>query len=411
VASPGGRLVSAGLLDRARELADELTAMRRHLHEQPETAWQERDTQAYLRERLTAGGFACRDVAGTGLLAEVPGGDSTAPAVALRAELDALPIEERNEAPYRSRRPGAMHACGHDAHMTMVFGAGRLLAERAASRARRVVLLFQPAEEVPPGGARRVLDEGALSGANVGAIFGLHVDPRYPAGTLLLRRGPLMAASDRFEVRVTGRGGHGGYPHLTVDPIVAAAQVVVALQSIVARRLDPVEPGVITVGRIHGGTADNIIPDEVVLSGTIRSHAPAVRRQLPEWIRETAEGTALAHGARAEFTYLPGHPGLANNPAVIDAVERALVPVLGREALVDLPRPIMGGEDFAHYLETIPGAFLRIGVRNEERGVVHSIHSPRFDIDEAALPVGAAALAAVAEAWSAGVLRGTTSDA
>jgi amidohydrolase len=396
--------VTPALLDRARALAGELTALRRHLHEQPETAWQERDTQAYLRERLAAAGFDCRDVADTGLLAEIPGGDPEAPAVALRAELDALPIVEQNETPYRSKRPGAMHACGHDAHMTMVFGAGRLLAERAGGRARRVVLLFQPAEEVPPGGARRVLEEGALAAANVGAIFGLHVDPRYPAGTLLLRRGPLMAASDRFDIRVIGRGGHGGYPHLTIDPIVAAAGVVSALQAIVARRLDPVEPGVITVGRIQGGTADNIIPDEVVLSGTIRSHAPAVRRQLPEWIREAAEGAAGAHGARAEFTYHPGHPGLANDPALVDAVERALVPVLGPDAIVDLPRPIMGGEDFAHYLEALPGAFLRLGVRNEARGIVHSIHSPRFDIDEEALPVGAAALAAVAEAWSAGEL-------
>lgn len=398
--------MSADLLARARGLSDELVALRRHLHRNPEVAWEERDTQAFLHDRLASAGFACRAVAGTGLLAEVPGGDPAAPAVALRAELDALPIEEQNDSSYRSQRPGAMHACGHDAHMTMVFGAGLLLAARAAARARRVVLLFQPAEEVPPGGARRVLDEGVLAAANVGAIFGLHVDPRYPAGTLLLRRGPLMAASDRFDIRVIGRGGHGGYPHLTVDPIVAAAALVTSLQSIVARRLDPVEPGVITVGQFHGGTADNIIPDEVVLSGTIRSHAPAVRRQLPDWIRETAEGVAAAHGARAEFTYHAGHPGLANDPALIDAVEQALVPVLGREKVAALPRPIMGGEDFAHYLERLPGAFLRIGVRNEARGIVHSIHSPRFDLDEEALPVGAAALAAVAEAWSAGELPG-----
>jgi amidohydrolase len=244
-----------------------------------------------------------------------------------------------------------------------------------------------------------VLDERALQQAGVGAIVALHVDPRYPAGQLLLRRGPLMAASDRFRLVVVGKGGHGGYPHLAIDPVVIAAQIVLALQTLVSRRLEPTEPGVITVGRIEGGAADNVIPERVTMTGTLRSHSETVRRDLPAWIEQMAGGIAAASGARVEFEYLPGHPGLANDPGMIDFVEQALEPVLGRERLVDLPRPIMGGEDFAHYLKEMPGAFLRLGVRNEALDCVHAIHSPRFNLDESALAVGAAALAGTALAW------------
>lgn len=415
----------AALLERARDLLPRLVELRRALHRRPELSYQERETQRAMRSRLTDAGWLAQDVAGTGLLAApVPpgaapmaapgtalGGGPTplagapaptppsGPTVALRAELDALPIEERNDVPYRSEVPGVMHACGHDAHMAMVFGAGLLLQEFAGPALPRVRLLFQPAEEVPPGGARRVLEEGALRHAGVGAIFGLHVDPRYPAGQLLLRRGALMAASDRFRLVVVGRGGHGGYPHLAIDPIVIAAQIVLALQTLVSRRLEPTEPGVITVGRIEGGAADNVIPERVTLTGTLRSHSESVRAELPAWIEKMAAGIAAASDARVEFEYLPGHPGLANDPAMIDFVRDALAPVLGAERLVELPKPIMGAEDFAHYLKEIPGAFLRLGVRNEALDCVHPIHSPRFNLDESALAVGAAALAGTALAW------------
>ncbi|MDZ4805138.1 MAG: amidohydrolase [Candidatus Eisenbacteria bacterium] len=393
--------MSTGLLARAQALAGELTALRRSLHQEPELSYQERDTQLFLRQRLEAAGFTCRVVADTGLLAFPPATarGRAGPVVALRAELDALPIHEANEVSYRSRRDGVMHACGHDAHMTMVFGAGQLLASLAESLPGSFVLLFQPAEEVPPGGARRVLDEGVLAEAGVEAIFGLHVDTRYPSGSILLRKGPLMAASDRFRLTVIGKGGHAGYPHLAVDAVVIAAQIVLGLQAIVARRLDPMEPGVVSIGRIEGGTADNILPERVTLSGTLRSHSSDVRRQLPEWIREIATGIASGAGARVEFEYLPGHPGLSNDPAVIDFLAEALASDFDTGQIIELTRPIMGGEDFAHYLEVMPGAFLRLGVRNEAGGIVHPIHSPRFNLDESALPVGAAALAIAARAW------------
>jgi amidohydrolase len=283
--------------------------------------------------------------------------------------------------------------------MTMVSGAGELLLAEADHLPGDVVLLFQPAEEVPPGGARRVLEERVLESEGVGAIFGMHVDPRYPAGKILLKRGPLMAASDRFHIVVEGTGGHAGYPHLAIDPIVIAAQIILALQTIVARRLDPTESGVLSIGRIEGGTADNIIPAQVTFSGTLRSHSTGTRESLPRWIREVAEGIAAANGARATFDYRPGHPGLRNDPEIIDWVAGVLTPVVGADAVVDLPNPIMGGEDFAHYLEVMTGAFLRIGVRDESRGIIHPLHSPRFELDEAALPVGAATLATVARAW------------
>ncbi len=393
--------MNKGFLTRAESMAGEWTALRRQLHQEPELSYQERDTQKFMRQRLEAIGFDCRAVADTGLLAFPPAGAGRqgGPVVALRAELDALPIHEANEVSYRSRRDGVMHACGHDAHMTMVFGAGQLLLTEADHLPGSFVLLFQPAEEVPPGGARRVLDEGVLAEAGVEAIFGLHVDPRHPAGQILLKKGPLMAATDRFRLTVIGKGGHGAYPHLATDVVVTAAQIVLGLQTIVARRLDPVESGVVSIGRIEGGTADNILPERVTFSGTLRSHSNDVRRQLPEWIREIAGGIATGAGARIEFEYLPGHPGLANDPATIDFLASALASSLGPERIVEMTRPVMGGEDFAHYLEALPGAFLRIGVRNEGAGIVHPLHNSRFNLDESALPVGAAALATAASAW------------
>jgi amidohydrolase len=388
------------LLARSQALLPRLVELRRHLHRHPELSYHESGTRDFLEAELTALGFACRRVADTGLLAALPSSER-GPAVVLRAELDALPIEEETGAPYRSENRGVMHACGHDAHMTMVFGAGLILRDLAPGERPRFALLFQPAEEVPPGGARKVLDSAALDELPTAAIFGLHVDPRFPAGRILLKRGALMAASDRFRVTIEGKGGHGGYPHLTVDPIVVAAQVILGLQTIVARQVEPVEAAVISVGRIEGGTADNIIPGQVTFSGTIRSHNAEVRRLLPERIERTARGIAESAGAAARFQYLPGHPGLSNDPATIDKVERLLEPVLGRERIVALEKAIMGGEDFSHYLEVHAGAFLRIGVRNEEKGCVHPIHSPRFDLDEEMLPIGAAALAAVAAGWNA----------
>jgi len=379
-------------------LLPRLVDLRRRLHQAPELSYHERNTQALMEQEFKAEGFVTRRVADTGILARLSA-ESSGSVVVLRAELDALPIAEETGAPYASRTPGVMHACGHDAHMTMVFGAGLLLRDLHPWLAGRFCLLLQPAEEVPPGGAVSVLESGALEEAGVDGIFGLHVDPRYPAGQLLLRRGPLMAASDRFKVTVLGKGGHGGYPHLAVDPIVVAAQVILGIQTIVSRQVEPMEPAVITVGKIEGGTADNVIPGKVTFSGTIRTHSADLRNRIPEWIQRTAEGIAAAAGAAAEFEYLPGHPGLANDAGVIDLVEKSLVPVLGRDRVIRLEKPIMGGEDFAHYLEKIPGAFLRIGVRSESKGCIHPIHSPRFDLDEDALAIGAAALAVVAAAW------------
>lgn len=390
--------MTSGLLARSRELLPRLVELRRRLHQNPELSYHETETQAFLEGELSGHGFESRRIADTGLLAVQPGGPAGR-TVALRAELDALPIVEATGLPYRSRNEGVMHACGHDAHMAMVFGAGLLVRDQRPDLAAGTVLLFQPAEEVPPGGAVKVLASKALEESNVSGIFGLHVDPRYPAGQLLLRKGPLMAASDRFRITIEGTGGHGGYPHLTVDPVVVTAQVVLALQTIVSRRVDPVEPAVISVGRIEGGTADNIIPGIVTLSGTLRSHSAEVRRRLPEWIAATASQIAASAGARADFEYFPGHPGLSNDPAIIDFVESAVRPVLGADRVTSLPKPIMGGEDFAHYLEAFPGAFLRLGVRNEAEGCVHPIHSPKFKLDEEALAVGAAALAGVAIAW------------
>ncbi len=361
------------------DLSGRLIAWRRELHRHPEVALKEEWTSAYLREHFKKLGLPVKKMAGTGLRAVLkgrPGGKT----VALRTDIDALPLQEEGDKVYRSLNPGAAHACAHDGHMAVLLGVAELLARRKGAFKGTVVFLCQPAEEHPPGGAKPMIEEGALKG--VEAIFGLHLWQGMPTGTLGIVKGPMMAQSDNLWITVKGRGGHGALPHTTVDPVLAAAQLVVNLQSVVSRNVDPLKPAVLSFGAVHGGTANNIIPGEVKLSGTVRTLDPKVQALMKKRIREVIDGTCAAFGASADFVYEDGYPALVNDPASVDLVLDVAKRALGEENILAID-PVMGGEDFARYLQEVPGAFLFFGAGD---GTKYPHHHPAFDFDEKALP-------------------------
>ena len=381
------------------EQVSHLVALRRELHWRPELSWKEERTAARLELELRRLGLRdVRRVAGTGVVARVPGTGRDAPLVAVRGDIDALPIEEATGLPYASEVPGVMHACGHDVHATWAVGAAALLAAHPA--AGDVLVVLQPAEETGQG-ARQVLASGALDEAR--AIVGAHVDRRFVVGQLVADVGPLAASADTFAIELVGRGAHAARPHEALDPIVGLAQLVVALQSIVARRLAPADAGVVTVGTVSAGTAPNVIPERARLTGTLRAVTPATRDLLRAELRRVAEGVAAAHGLAAHVTLDDGTPPLVNPPAPVAWARDAAAALLGPDALVPLGTLNLAGEDFAHYLERIPGCFLRIGAR-EPDGEIIPAHSPRFHAAESCIPIGAALLAETARRASAALL-------
>jgi amidohydrolase len=354
-------------------------------------------TGKLVADRLRALGLEVRHpVARTGVVGVLAGG-RPGPVVAVRADLDALPIQETNDVPYKSRNPGVKHACGHDAHTTIVLGAAEVLAGLKARLPGTVVFLFQPAEEGPPegeeGGAPSMIREGALDTPPVAAVFGLHVDPFLDAGEVGWSAGPIFASSDTFVIEVKGRKSHGAYPHTGLDPVPIAAEIVQALQLVVSRQIDAQSPKVLTIGEIHGGNRFNILAEQVVMKGTLRTLDAAVRRELKERVARTVEGVAVAHGTTATLRFV----GVDNPPTMNDAaLARASVPALervfGQDQVREVP-PQMGAEDFAHYAERIPGLYVKLGVRNAARGIVAPIHTEDFDLDESVLPLGVRAMA------------------
>jgi hippurate hydrolase len=380
---------------------DALVALRRDLHQHPELAFAETRTAAALERALAELRPASLDrVAGTGVVARIRGRDPNAPTVAVRGDIDALPIREATGLPYASAHDGVMHACGHDVHAAWAVGAAQLLAERPA--AGDVLVVLQPAEETGAGAAA-VLAAGALDG--VAAIFGAHVDRRFAVGEVVAQPGPLAAAADTFEVVLTGRGAHGARPHESADPVVGAAALVTALQTIVARRVNPAVPAVVTVATLRAGTAPNVIPDRAVLGGTLRAVDPETRALLAAELRRVAEGVAAAHGLTAAVTIELGPPPIVNPARPAAWARAAAESLLGPEAVVPLGTTNMGGEDFAYYMERIPGCFLRVGAR-EPGGEFTPAHTPRFHAAEASLFVGAAVLAEAARVASAALARG-----
>jgi amidohydrolase len=368
-----------------------LSALRRDLHRNPELSWHEEGTAQRLEKALTSLGAAdIRRVAGTGVLARIPGRQASAPTVAIRGDIDALPIQEATGLPFSSEVAGVMHACGHDIHATWAVGAALLLLKAPAKG--DVLIVLQPAEEAAEGAAA-VVKSGALD--NVAAIFGAHVDRRYEVGQVVVREGPIAASSDFFRIELVGAGAHGARPHESLDPIVGAAMLIGALQTLVSRRLDPAAPGVVTVATIHAGTADNIIPDRAVLTGTVRAVDVASRAFLVEELRHVSNRVAEAHHLTATVTFYQGTPPIENLSRPIAWAREAVHAVLGPAADVPLAGTNMGAEDFAFYLERIPGCFMRVGAR-EPGGAWMPAHSSAFYAAEESALVGAAVMAETA---------------
>jgi amidohydrolase len=381
-----------GLLQRAQALQETLREIRRKVHQHPELGFQEVETARLAAEHLRRLGLEVREGVGrTGVVGTLGSGR---PCIALRADMDALPIQEGNEVPYASRRPGVMHACGHDAHVACLLGAAMLLAEAPPAQGQ-VRFLFQPCEEggdaEGKSGAVRMVEDGAMEG--VDAVVGLHVTSELERGQVGFRAGPLMAAADRFVATVRGRAAHAAYPHRGVDAIVLAAQVVLAIQTVVSRRLSPMDHGVITVGVIQGGVRSNVVADEVRMEGTIRSFTPEVRSLLAAGLQDACR-IVEPLGGSWDLQVVEGFPVTWNDPALTALVRAAAVEALGEEHVQEIS-PEMGSEDFSFLAQRAPGCYFYLGTRAPGEPP-RPAHSPTFDIDEAALPVGAALLAAAA---------------
>src|SRR5579884_938652 len=386
----------AEIIKAAQAIADQVIADRRHLHMHPELGFQEFETSKYIQSRLRDIGVPFRaGIATTGVLAEIKGTAGAGKTVLLRADIDALPIDEQVDAPYRSTVPNVMHACGHDAHTAVLLGTAKLLWERRHELAGTVKLVFQPCEERPPGGAIKMIEEGVMENPRVDAAFGLHVTPQLETGQLGYRAGPATAASDRFQITIKGKGGHAARPNATVDAVVIASHVVVALQTLVSRETAPIQPAVVTVGAIHAGDANNVIPGEATILGTVRTYDPDLRQQLAERVKELSQGIAAAMRAKAEVEYTFGYPSLVNDPAMTELVRQVGAELVGAENVTQVD-PVLGGEDMSYFLQKAPGCFFRLGTGNKARGITFGNHHPKFDVDEAALPLGVAAMTTVA---------------
>lgn len=375
------------LQSQASEIHPDIVAIRRHLHAHPELSFEEKETAAFVQQQLEALGLTVTSgIGGYGLSALIvgarPGGDP-AKVIALRADMDALPILEQNEVPYCSTRPGLMHACGHDAHTASVLGAARLLVANREAFSGTVKLIFQPGEEKTPGGASLMIRDGVLQHPQVQAIIGHHVQPQLPVGKIGIKTGMYMASCDELYFRVKGKGGHGAQPWNVIDPIVVAAQIITALQQIVSRS-DPRIPSVLSIGKVEAKGATNIIPEEVYMEGTFRTMDEPWRAEARQRILRIATHTAEAFGCTCEVDIHHGYPVLFNDQALTARVRTAMEAYVGKENVVDLDL-WMASEDFAFYTHEVPGCFFRFGVGNVERGIVHSVHTPKFDVDEAAL--------------------------
>ena len=389
-------LESAGKLER---FMPDMTAWRRHLHMHPELSFREERTSAWIAERLRE--IGCDEVrtgvGGHGVVAVIRGAKS-GPVVALRADIDALPIQDEKEVPYRSTVPGVMHACGHDAHTAALLGvAAHCAAERDGLIGERR-LLFQPAEEVTPGGAIGMIEDGALDG--VSAIYGVHLWTPLPYGAIASGPGPVMATEDEFFAEIRGRGGHGGMPHEAIDAIAAGAAFVQAAQTIVSRMVDPLDAAVVSIGSIQAGSAPNIIAEVCRLSGTVRTFEPAVRALVQERLRAVADAVGRQFGAECAIEWRDGYPPVVNDEREAERFFEVTRGLFGDGAVRRI-RPLMAGEDFAYYLKRVPGCFMFVGAGNAECGAVWPHHHPRFDIDERAMLTAARLLAAMADHYAA----------
>lgn len=375
------------MLTLARSVQPFAVEVRRHLHQHPELSFQEKETSAYVAAQLERLGLSFQTGVGGYGIKVVLEGSRPGPTIALRADMDALPIQEETGLAFCSTTPGVMHACGHDVHTATLLATAKAL--KGLDFPGHIVLIFQPGEEVNPGGASLMIRDGVLENPHVDMIFGIHVAPMLAAGTMAFGAGPRLAAPDEFDVTIRGKGGHGAAPHATVDPIMVACQCVTLLQQIVARNVSPFASAVITVGSIHGGAARNVIPDEVTFKGTVRTMDAHVQEQMPVRIEQVIRGVCEAAGATYQLAYDGGYPVLVNDPAATDLGRRAAEAMFGPDRVADM-HPSMGGEDFAFYLQKVPGTFARLGSTAPGTTDPAGLHTPRLMIDEGCMEVGVA---------------------
>ncbi len=381
MASIADKYLNDGLFDR-------MVSHRRHFHQNPEVSFKEFKTTAYLVDYLEKLGYAVERPLETGCVAVM--GDDSHPTIALRADIDALPMDEEgsHKEAFMSQVPGAAHCCGHDVHMANLLGVAEVLASEAKEHRKRFVLIFQPAEEKLPGGGNLLVQTGILERLGVQTIYGLHTYPGLPAGHVAVKSGPLMASTNEIEICIFGRGGHAAAPHETIDPIVIAAEVIGQLQTIVSRMVRPTEPAVVSITSIHSGSAYNVIPEQVDIKGTVRGFSLDTLKAIETRMRSIVEGVALAMGGRGELVFNYGYPAVVNHADTTSHLVHVASSILGESNVHRLEDPIMAGEDFAFYQQRIPGTFFFLGSGGESTGSVWPWHHPKYNADEACMKTG-----------------------
>jgi amidohydrolase len=388
------------LVDKVKALVNNYKSdtldMRRHIHANPELSFKEFNTVKYVQDKLSSFGITeFESIANTGLIAYIKGKNPDKKVIALRADMDALPIFEANEVPYKSTNEGIMHACGHDVHTSSLLGAARILQELNSEFEGTIKLLFQPGEELLPGGASIMIREGALKNPSPENIVGQHVMPLIEAGKVGFRSGMYMASADEIYLHIKGKGGHAAMPEMFTDPIVIASHIIVALQQIVARKASPKIPSVLSFGKFNANGATNIIPEKVEIAGTFRTMNEEWRAEAHQQIKKMAEGMAEAMGATCDCEIKVGYPYLENEPVLTEKLKEFAVEYMGQENVLDLDL-WMAAEDFAYYSQETNASFYRLGIRNEEKGITSGLHTPTFNIDEVALETGVGLMAYMA---------------
>lgn len=374
----------------ALNIKEELKEIRRTLHQYPELGFEETNTSRYIKDFLSKEGIEFKEFAKTGVCGIINGAkDGEKKVIALRADIDGLPMQDKKSCSYSSKVKGKMHACGHDGHTTILLGAAKILNKYREEFSGTIKLIFEPAEETT-GGAKVMIEEGVLENPKVDVMCGLHVEETIDCGTIMVKKGTVNAASNPFTITIKGAGGHGAYPDTAVDPIVIASHVVTSLQSIVSREIKPVNPAVVTIGSIHGGTAQNIIPSEVKLSGIIRTMTLEDREFAKRRLKEIVNGVCTTFRGSAEIEIEESYPCLYNDDDMVELLERSAKEIIGRENVKLQKNPKLGVESFAYFANKVPSVFYFLGIRNEGKGIIYPAHNSLFDIDEDALPIGVA---------------------
>ncbi len=366
---------------------DEVIALRRDFHMHPEIGFDLPRTSKKVADYLKSLGLEVQEGIGKSGVVGLLKGKSNGKTIMLRSDMDALPIEEANDIPYKSKNKGKMHACGHDGHMAMLLVAAKILSAHKDQFDGNIKFVFQPSEEAPPGGAKSMIEDGVMENPHVDGAFGIHLWMPLKVGTIGTRPGAMMAAPDKFDIKLTGKGGHGAYPHLSVDPIVAAAQLIISFQSIVSREIDPIDSVVVTVGKVASGDAFNVIPETALLSGTIRTLKEKTHKEMKKIIKRITKGICEAFRVKYNLNYAIGYPVLINNEDMVKIVKKMGEKVVGKENVIEI-QPSMGGEDMAYYLQKVKGAFYFVGASNKAKGITAPHHSAYFNIDENSLLIG-----------------------